>query len=110
MRKVNYGWFDQLINSTYQILSRPLEPSTVRSPNCLRVTCKRRWVSSLNRSDGIAASGRHYADGGSRSLLQNIPWDAGYRTTEAFAEIRGAPLLKDARTEREGLDLDLQAR
>jgi outer membrane receptor protein involved in Fe transport len=40
--------------------------------------------------------------------LQNIPWDAGYKTQEAFAEIQ-APLLKDARFAR-SLDLDLQAR
>ncbi len=40
--------------------------------------------------------------------MQNIPWDAGYTTKEAFAEIQ-APLLKDARFAR-SLDLDLQAR
>ncbi len=40
----NYGWFDQLINSTLPGSADHCEPSTARSPICLPVICRRRWV------------------------------------------------------------------
>jgi len=102
----NYGWFDQLINSTYQIQQTT---GTINGPiaHLPAGDMQAALGVELNRSMGsqLPDAITQTADS---ARLQNIPWDAGYRTKEAFAEIQ-APLLKDARFAR-SLDLDLQAR
>jgi outer membrane receptor protein involved in Fe transport len=104
--QAGYGWYTQLVTTTYDVQE---STATISGP-----------VFTLPSGDVQAAVGAEYrritgsqlSDSVSQTLDAArsviLPWNQGYATREAYAEIQ-IPLLKDVPFAR-NLDLNLQAR
>lgn len=104
--QINYGWFDQLVTSTYTVQQ---STGTINGP---LFNLPAGAVQGALGLEYRRTSGEQIADpiteslDSARSVI--LPWDQGYSTDEGYGELQ-VPLLKNAPFAR-AMDLDLQAR